>query len=166
MVIAVILAGGVGARMNAIIPKQFIKVLGKPIIVYTLEVFESNPQIDAIEVVTVADYINEVKEYKNQYNISKLKWVVKGGETCQDSINHGILALENICSEDDIVMLAMSVCPLITDDIIFDSLRICNQYGNAIAAANSIFNFSTLQDGYWAENYILKGKINGYNIYK
>ena len=156
MAIAVILAGGVGIRMGHDIPKQFIEVLGKPVIVHTLEVFENNPEIDAIEVVAVSEYAAEVESYKVKYNITKLKWVVHGGKTCQDSIRNGVMGLENICSPDDIIVLAMSVCPLITNDIIADSISVCKKHGNAIAAAHSIYNFSTVQEGYWAENYILK----------
>ena len=156
MTVAVILAGGAGARMEGDIPKQYIKVLDKPVIVHTLEIFENNPEIDAIEVVTVPAFADGVRGYKKQYGITKLKWVVNGGETCQESIRNGVMGLERVCSGEDVVMLAMSVCPLITDDIIADSLKVCKKYGNAIAAAHSIYNLSTLKDGYWADNYILK----------
>ena len=156
MVIAVILAGGTGERMGAPIPKQFIKVLGKPVIVYTLQVFEANSNIDAIEVVTLPAYINEVEGYKDEYKITKLRHVEAGGPTAQESISNGVLALAGRCADDDIIMLAMSVSPLITDDIIEDSLTVCRKYGNAVAGVNSIYNISTLKDGYWANNYILK----------
>ena len=156
MTIALILAGGTGLRMGAEIPKQFIKVLDKPVIVHTLEVFESHPEIDMIEVVSVSNYMDEVSDYSLKYNINKLKYVIEGGETCQQSIYKGILGLKNICSSDDIVMIAMSVAPLISCDIITDSIRICKKYGNAIAATNSIYSFSTIKDGYWADNYIYK----------
>ena len=156
MTVAVILAGGVGVRMKHVVPKQFIKVLGKPVIVHTLEVFEASGEIDAIQVVTVPDYANEVRGYGAKYGLSKLQWVVDGGVTCQESIRNGVMALKNVCLHDDVVMLAMSVCPLITPDIIKDSIGVCKKYGGAIAAAHSIYNLSTIQDGHWADNYILK----------
>jgi len=156
MNVAVVLAGGTGNRMGASVPKQFMHVLGKPVIVYTLEVFEAHPDIDAIEVVLVEGYADQMRRYKEEYNLTKLKWIITGGANFQESVYNGVTNLEAYCSNDDIVMLAMSVCPLISDDIITDSLRVCNKHGNAISADNSIYNFSTLKDGYWADNYVLK----------
>jgi 2-C-methyl-D-erythritol 4-phosphate cytidylyltransferase len=156
MNIAVVLAGGTGNRMGASVPKQFMHVLGKPVIVYTLEVFESHPDIDAIEVVLLEGYEDQMQKYKEEYNLTKLKWITTGGANFQESVYNGVTFLENHCTNDDIIMLAMSVCPLITDDIITDSLEVCNKYGNAISADNSIYNLSTLRDGYWANNYVLK----------
>ena len=156
MNIAVILAGGVGNRMGAPVPKQFMHVLGKPVIVYTLEVFESHPDIDAIEVVLVEGYVEQMHRYKEEYNLAKLKWIIPGGANFQESVYNGIKNLENYCSNEDTIMLAMSVCPLISGDIITDSLNICKKHGNAISADYSIYNLSTLKDGFWADNYILK----------
>ena len=156
MNIAIVLAGGVGNRMGSNIPKQFLTVLGKPVIAWTLDVFEKHHEIDAIEVVTVESWIADVFSYKDKYGISKLKWVISGGETCQDSIRNGVFNLKNHCNDNDIITIVMSVCPLITDDIISDSIHVCNEYGNAIAGVQSIYNFSTLKDGFWADNYIYK----------
>jgi len=156
MNIVMILAGGSGKRMGADIPKQFLKVLGKPVIVYTLEVFEKHPEVDIIEVVAIRDWIEEVWSYRERYSISKLKYVVEGGSTCQESIHNGIIGLRGKVNDDDIVMIAMSVSPLITGDIISDSFRVCKKYGNAIAGDYSIYNLSTIKDGYWSDNYILK----------
>ena len=158
MNIAVILAGGVGNRMGATVPKQFMHVLGKPVIVYTLEVFEAHPDIDGIEVVLVQGYADKMHKYKEEYNLTKLKWIVQGGANFQESVYNGVMSLEGYCTDDDIIMLAMSVCPLISDDIITDSLRVCGKYGNAVSADHSIYNFSTLRDGYWSDNYVLKEK--------
>ena len=156
MTIAVILAGGVGQRMKMSLPKQFVKVLDVPVIIYTLKIFQAHPEIDAIEIVTVSSFIEEVNSYSSQYNISKLKWITNGGDNFQRSVYNGVMNLNGVCSNDDIIMLAMSVSPLITSDIISDSLRICKQYGNAVAGDYSIYNLSRIQDNYWAQNYILK----------
>ena len=83
MNIAIILAGGVGNRVGADIPKQFIEVLGKPILAYTIEIFQQHPEIDAIEVVCIDSYIKDIGVMKSQYNFSKLIWVTKGGENFQ-----------------------------------------------------------------------------------
>lgn len=144
MNIAVMLAGGVGRRMGSETPKQFLNVLGKPVIVHTLEVFQNNPNIDAIEVVTVESYISEVESYREKYGIDKLKWIVSGGDTCQESIRNGIFNLEGYVDGADNILIVMSVAPLISDEVIDDSLRVCNKYGNAVAGSYSIYNFSTI----------------------
>ena len=144
MNIALVLAGGVGRRMGATTPKQFLSVLGKPVIVHTLEVFQNNSNIDAIEVVTVDSYIEEVESYREKYGIDKLKWIVSGGDTCQESIRNGIFNLEEKAKGNDNILIVMSVAPLISDEVIDDSIRVCNKYGNAVAGAYSIYNFSTI----------------------
>lgn len=144
MNIALVLAGGVGRRMGVTTPKQFLNVLGKPVIVYTLKVFQDNPNIDAIEVVIVESYIAEVKSYREKYGIDKLKWVVPGGGICQESIRNGIFNLEGKAKGTDNILIVMSVAPLISDEVIDDSIRVCNKYGNAVAGAYSIYNFSTI----------------------
>ena len=112
MNVAIILAGGSGQRMNQDIPKQFINVYDKPVIVYTLESFEKHPEIDAIEVVCLDGWHEILKAYAMQFNISKLKWVVSGGETGQESIRNGVYALEEHCKEDDIVIIHDGIRPL------------------------------------------------------
>lgn len=91
--IAVIIAGGVGHRMGQDIPKQFIHVYDKPVLLYTLKNFQNHPQIDAIEVVCIDGWHDVVWAYAKQYGIDKLKWVVSGGETGQESIRNGVYNL-------------------------------------------------------------------------
>jgi len=119
-------------------------------------VFETHPEIDAIEIVVVEDYIEEIWTIKDEYNLSKIRWVVQGGKNFQESAYNGIMNLKNTCSKSDIIMLAMSVSPLISDEIITDSLKVCKEFGNAIAADHSIYNLSPLIDGHWSDSYILK----------
>ena len=145
--IAVILAGGTGNRLGAEIPKQYVEVLGKPLLVWTLELYERSPLIDAIEVVSVADYIEKTWEYAAQYEISKLKWITPGGSSCQESIKNGIFHLEGICTEDDILIFGMSTSLFVTDEILADSLRVCRTYGNAFAGMQCIYNLATTEDG-------------------
>ena len=85
---ALIIAGGVGTRMGQDIPKQFINVYDKPVIVYTMEAFQNHPGIDAIIVVTLSAWMEVLKAYAKQFNITKLKWVVPGGATGQESIHN------------------------------------------------------------------------------
>lgn len=134
MVIGIIIAGGKGSRMNSDIPKQFIKVKGKPVLVYTLENFQNNPLIDAVEVVCVEGYEKEVKSYVKQYNITKLKWVIKGGTTVQESIRNGVFNLENKISDEDIVIVHDGIRPLIDNFVIDDVIEKAKKYGNGVTS--------------------------------
>ena len=99
MNVAIIIAGGSGSRMHQDIPKQFINVYDKPVIIYTLEGFQRHPEIDAIEVVCLDGWHDILKAYARQFNIDKLKWVVSGGKTGQESIRNGVYHLEGILNE-------------------------------------------------------------------
>lgn len=130
--IALIIAGGVGARMHQDIPKQFINVKDKPVIVYTLEAFQNHPNIDAIEVVCLEGWHDILRAYAKQFNITKLENIVKGGETGQDSIRNGIYDIATrYKDDDDIVLIHDSIRPMVSADIISDNIRVCRQYGNA-----------------------------------
>lgn len=130
----VILAGGVGNRMGASIPKQFIEVKGKPIIAYTIDLYQNNPDIDIIEVVCHEGYEDTVRSYVDKYGFTKIKTVVTGGITAQDSIYNGILGLADILKPDDLIQFHMSVSPMIDDDIISDGIRVCRDKGNGMSA--------------------------------
>ncbi len=156
MNIAVLLAGGTGQRLGARVPKQFVEILGKPLIVYALQIYERSTYIDAIEVVCVPGYIPTVWEYASRWGIEKLKWVVPGGSSCQESTRNGIFGLEGICSDNDILMFGMSTSVFVDDDIIADSLRVCKQYGNAFAAMQCIFNLAKTSDGLMSSGLELK----------
>ena len=106
MNIAVVLAGGTGTRVGANIPKQFIEVQGKPILAYTLDNFEVDPEIEAIEVVCHKDWVDHVRKICEKYGISKLRWLTTGGETFQESTMNGIFNLKDKISPDDIVVFS------------------------------------------------------------
>ena len=134
MNVAVIIAGGSGTRMGQDIPKQFINVYDKPVLIYTLEGFEKHPQIDAIEVVCIDGWHDVLWAYVKQYNISKLKWVVSGGKTGQESIRNGVYNLEGVCAEDDIVIVHDGIRPLVDEVVLTDVILKAKQYGNAVTA--------------------------------
>lgn len=136
MNVALILAGGVGNRLGAKIPKQFIEVLGKPVLAYTIEAFEKHPEIDAVLVACVKPYINYIWEMKEKYRLSKLKWVTEGGDTFQGSVLNGIRYLEDKISREDIVLVHFGASPFITGDIISDCIRVCQEKGNAISTTD------------------------------
>ncbi len=133
MVVAVILAGGVGSRLGKGIPKQFVEVLGKPIMAYTIEKFENNPQIDAIEIVSHKDYMKQCKSLAEKYGFSKVKWYVNGGGSFPESTVCGLNFLKNKINDEDIVVVHGSCAPLVTDEVINDGIRVCREKENAMA---------------------------------
>lgn len=133
MNIAVILAGGVGSRVGAGMPKQFVKILDKPVIVYTIEAFQKHEDIDAIEVVCVKSHIDYMRELVDTYGLSKVKWITEGGADFQGSVLNGINNLQDKCSEDDIVLVHFGASPFVEGDIIADTVRVCKLKGNAIS---------------------------------
>lgn len=131
---AVILAGGQGNRMGLEIPKQFYSVHGKPILIYTLEEFQRHPQIDAIEVVCIDGWIDAVDSFAKQYGITKLKWIVPGGDTCQESIRNGVYHLEGKAGAGDTVVIHDGIRPLVEPSVLTDVIGKCQKYGNAVTA--------------------------------
>ena len=131
---AIILAGGTGQRMHQEIPKQFINVNDKPLIIYTLEAFQRHPQIDSILVVCIDGWHDILKAYARQNHISKLKWVISGGSTGQESIRNGVFALENECKEDDIVVIHDGIRPLVDENVLSEVIVKCGIYGNAVTS--------------------------------
>lgn len=134
MNIAIIIAGGTGNRMGQSIPKQFINVYDKPVLVYTLEGFQKHPQIDAIEVVCIDGWHDVVWAYAKQFNISKLRWVISGGETGQESIRNGVYHLIDHCSDDDSIVIHDGIRPLVNEAVLTDVIAKCNRYGNAVTS--------------------------------
>lgn len=146
MNIAMILASGVGNRINRDIPKQFIHVNNKPVVIYTLEAFQNHPGIDAVLVVCLDGWHDFLCSYASQYNISKLKWIVSGGVTRDDSIMNGLLKLKNIVHMNDAVLIHDGARPLVSKKIIDDSLNVFDKYGNAVAAIPCVENMITPTD--------------------
>lgn len=134
MNIAIIIAGGSGHRMGADIPKQFIKVFDKPVLAYTLESFQKHPDIDAIEVVCISGWEDEVWSYAKQYGISKLKWIFEGGQTGQESIRNGVYNLEGKCAPDDTIIIHDGIRPLVEPSVLSDVIAKCQKYGNAVTS--------------------------------
>lgn len=134
MNVAVIIAGGSGKRMGQDIPKQFLHINNKPILLYTLLNFQNHPQVDAIEVVCIDGWHDVVKAYAKQYGVDKLRWVVSGGETGQESIRNGIYNLEQYCNENDNIIIHDGIRPLVDSEVITDVLLKCNEYGNGVSS--------------------------------
>lgn len=130
--IALIIAGGAGNRMHQDIPKQFLTVNERPVIVYTLEAFEKHPEIDAIAVVSIEGWEQVLWAYAKQFNITKLQYVVLGGKNGQDSIRNGVMELEKHFNKDDLVLIHDAIRPMVSTEIISDNIRVAREYGNAV----------------------------------
>lgn len=131
--LALIIAGGSGARMHQSIPKQFLSVNERPVIIYTLEAFQNHADIDAIAVVCIEGWEQVLWAYARQFNINKLKYVVPGGKNGQDSIRNGVFELEKYYDPEDIVLIHDSIRPMVSADIISDCIVKTKKFGCAIA---------------------------------
>lgn len=134
MTIAIIIAGGSGSRMGQDIPKQFLNVYDKPVLIYTLEGFQKHPEIDAIEVVCLDGWHDVLWAYARQFGITKLKWVVSGGKSGQESIRNGVYFLEDKCSPEDIIVIHDGIRPLVEPAVLTDVIVKCHQFGNAVTS--------------------------------
>jgi 2-C-methyl-D-erythritol 4-phosphate cytidylyltransferase len=142
MNIAVIFAGGVGKRMgNEDLPKQFIEIDSKPILVHTIEQFEKNKNIDVIIVSIVNDWLEHTLDLVQQYSLTKVKHVIPGGETGQMSIFNGIKCAKEHYLDDTIVLIHDGVRPFITQKLIDDNIETTRKYGSAISSVGAIETF-------------------------
>lgn len=158
MNIAIIFAGGTGQRMNSNgLPKQFLKVYGKPIIVWTLEKFQQNPNIDAIVVVMLSQAITAMESCKNKYNLTKISAIVEGGTTGQESIFNGINKANLLFgnnNEKNIVLIHDGVRPFVNDELINNCINKTQNFGNAIAVSPAIETIVTLNESECISNII------------
>lgn len=132
MNIGLIIAGGVGERMQQSIPKQFLNVYNKPIIVYTLEAFQKCEVIDAIVIVSIDGWDAMIWAYAKQYGISKLRSIVKGGSCGQESIYNGIEEVTKLYNEEDVVLIHDAIRPMVSNKIISECIKTTKEKGNAI----------------------------------
>ena len=147
MNIALILAGGNGSRTEQSIPKQFISIYEKPIIIYTLKAFQALPEVDGIIVYCIDGWHDVLKGYAAAAGITKLRWVVGGGENRQSFVRNTLLALENVCKEEDIVIIHDAVRPMISQEIITDCIEKAKQYGSGLSAIRWQETIMRTEDG-------------------
>lgn len=150
MVYAVIFAGGTGKRMNTRAkPKQFLEVHGKPVLIYTMEKFQDNKDVDKIVLVCLDTWINYAKKLIQEYRLYKVCAVVSGGASGQDSIFHGLQAVWGLSKQrDDIVLIHDGVRPLIDDETITACIASVKKNGNAITTTPAIETiFTNSKDG-------------------
>ena len=132
MNVALIFAGGVGARMQANVPKQFLEVSDVPILVKTIQIFQTNKNIDKVYVVMLKEYIDYTKYLVEKYNLDKVVDVVSGGETGQDSIYRGLCRISEDCSDDTTVLIHDGVRPILPSEVIDKNIDSVKKYGSAI----------------------------------
>ena len=145
--IAVIFAGGSGKRMNTVSrPKQFLELRGKPIIIYTLELFDTHPMVDGIVVVCIESWIPFLQKQLRKFEINKVVEIVPGGATGQDSIYNGIETAMRHYESDSIVMIHDGVRPLITERTISDNIETVKEKGNCITCVAATETFVVKQE--------------------
>lgn len=147
MNIAIIFAGGSGVRMGAGVPKQFLEINGKPIIIHTLQLFQYHDQIDKIYISVLADYIPYMRELVDEYRLSKVAEVIGGGETAQDSIYNALKKAENENPQDSIVLLHDGVRPFVSYEVISDNIRSVEEKGNGITCTPCYETIMISKDG-------------------
>ena len=147
MNIALLLAAGTDPTFQMNIPKQFVNVYNRPVIVYTMEIFQNNPEIDTIMVACLKGWENMVEAYAKQFHIDKLKWVIQGGKSGQETSRIAVDRLMETCSGDDIIVIHDAIRPMVSDDIISDSIHTCMKKGMGIAAVTSMDNVMMTDDG-------------------
>ena len=137
--IAIIFAGGVGSRMGADIPKQFMKVYGKEIIIHTLERFQYNDNIDLIYVGCIEEYIHELEELVQKYNITKIPMggIIPGGTSGQDTIYKVLKRAREDNNGDSICLIHDGVRPLINDDVINNNINSVLEYDSAVTVTKA-----------------------------
>lgn len=161
MNIAVVIAGGTGSRMKQDIPKQFLNVYDKPVVIYTLEAFQNHPSVDKILVVCKEGWEEILCAYAKQFNITKLEWIVPGGDSGQESIRNGVYHLENKIKSNDVVIIHDGIRPLIDEEVISSVIVTCKEKGNAVSSTpitEQVFYLSA-DDNSSTQKYITREKI-------
>lgn len=147
MTVAVIFAGGVGARMGAMIPKQFLEICGKPVLAHTLDLFQTHPEIDAIQIVAAKDCFSRVEEIVRRFAITKSCGIVEGGASAQDSIYNGLKAVAKKHPADTIVLLHDGVRPYIKPAVISANIAGVKANGNAVTFTPCFETLVLSEDG-------------------
>ena len=132
MNIAIIFAGGSGIRMGASVPKQFIEINGLPVLAHTLLLFQKHPRIDGIYLVCNAEFRERTEDVVTRFGITKIRGVVDGGASAQDSIYCGLKAVAADCADDTVVLIHDGVRPYVTPEVIDANIESVREHGNAV----------------------------------
>ena len=137
------MAGGVGNRVGAGIPKQFVEVLGKPVIAYTMQKLQKCSEIDYIVLSCVDGYQATLKKIADENSITKVLKIVTGGKDYEHSIINGVKGLKGIANPNDVVMIHWAASPFVSDEILNDCINVCKEKGNAISSCKSFLLYGT-----------------------
>lgn len=160
MVYSLIFAGGVGKRMKSKeIPKQFLEVDGKPIIIHTLEYFSEHDMVDYIVVVCLESWIEELKICIDRFNIKKVVSIIPGGKTGYQSIHNGLVRVAETAKDDDIVLICDGVRPMLSEQLITTCIMDAHIYGSAVPVTPSIDSVLYSEDGINCEKNYERKKI-------
>lgn len=157
--VALLIAGGTGARMHQDIPKQFLSVNDKPVIIYTIEAFQNHPDIDAIYISCLNGWQDILLAYVKQFNATKVRRIVTGGENGQDSIRNGVYAIAEDYEDDDLILIHDAIRPMILPDIISDNIVKCKKYGNAITVIPCMEAMLKSEDEHKSKESILRNSL-------
>ncbi len=157
--IALLIAGGTGARMHQDIPKQFLSVNDKPVIVYTIEAFQNHPDIDAIYIACLNGWQDILQAYVKQFNAEKVKKIVKGGKNGQESIRNGVYAIAEDFKDEDFILVHDAIRPMVSADIISDNIVKCKKYGNAITVIPCMEAMLKSDDEHYSKESILRNSL-------
>lgn len=134
MITVMILAGGVGSRVGADRPKQFIEILGKPVLAYTIDNFHENPLVDAIEIVCHKEWKQYVVDMIDTYGFSKVKWITDGGDTFQNSVINGVNCLKDKIKDDDYVLIQYAAAPFTSQKVINSVIQVMLEKDSSFSA--------------------------------
>lgn len=154
MNIAIIIAGGSGKRTGQDVPKQFLTINDKPIIIYTLENFQKNEYIDEIIVVCIDGWQHVLESYAKQFGITKLTQIVAGGESGQHSIFNGVKAAYGKYPDDTCVVIHDGIRPLVDESVLNDVIEVCHKYGNGVTSLPYNEQIFVIKDEISTEKYI------------
>lgn len=144
---ALILAGGTDSRFKMDIPKQFVNVNNRPIIVYTLEIFQKHPDIDEIIITCLDGWQEMVRVYGKQFNITKLKEIITGGKDAQESTYRGLKVMKERMGKGDIAVIHDAIRPLVTEEIITQSIQMCRKKGMGVSSMYIMDTIMHSKDG-------------------
>ena len=152
MNIAIIFAGGSGVRMGSGIPKQFLEINGKPVIIHTLQLFQYHGEIDKIYISMLDEYIGYMQELVDEYRLGKVVCIIPGGDTAQDSIYNALKKAASENPEDSIVLLHDGVRPFVSYEVISNNIQGVKENGNAITCTACYETILLSHDGVSVES--------------
>lgn len=155
---AVILAGGVGKRTGESIPKQFIRVNNKPLIVYTLEKFQNCNLIDEISIACIPDWMDELRTIVREFNLNKVKYITEGGNNGLTSAYNGVMAINSL-SDNDLVLIHDGVRPFVDEETIVRNIDVASKHGLAMTAVDCLETLVYSEDSEYSNRIIPRDNL-------